>query len=43
MNKLEIFSKIKDEILKANSIAITAHVNPDGDNLGSVLAMYWKK
>lgn len=40
MNKLETFSKIKDEILKANSIAITAHVNPDGDNLGSVLAMY---
>ncbi|UHR02922.1 bifunctional oligoribonuclease/PAP phosphatase NrnA [Peptoniphilus sp. GNH] len=36
----EIFSAIKEEILKANRIVLSSHINPDGDNLGSVLGMY---
>ncbi len=32
----EIFNKIKE----ANSILVTAHINPDGDAIGSSLAMY---
>ena len=34
--KLEEFIKMVDE---AENIAITSHVNPDGDNLGSTLAL----
>lgn len=34
------FEDIKTLIGKANHIAITTHVHPDGDALGSVLAMY---
>ena len=30
--------EIKNEILKAKNIILTAHTNPDGDALGSVLA-----
>ena len=32
-------SEIADEIKKAQNIAITAHINPDGDCLGSALAL----
>lgn len=41
--------KILEEINKANSIVILTHENPDGDAIGSSLAMYnilksiWKK
>lgn len=31
---------IKEEILKANSIVILTHENPDGDAIGSSIAMY---
>jgi phosphoesterase RecJ-like protein len=32
--------KIKKSIDSANNICIASHLNPDGDNLGSVLALY---
>ncbi len=32
--------KILEEINKANSIVILTHENPDGDAIGSSLAMY---
>lgn len=41
MNDLKEFSiSLKQEINKANSIAIISHVSPDGDNLGSLEAMF---
>lgn len=38
-NYKEIFFKIKQEIEKAENIILTAHVNPDGDAVGSSLAL----
>lgn len=35
-----LISQAKAEISKAQKIAITAHLNPDGDALGSSLALY---
>lgn len=41
MNDLKDFStSLEKEIKKADSIAIISHVNPDGDNLGSLEALY---
>lgn len=41
MSDLKEFSiLLEKEIKKANSIAIISHVSPDGDNLGSLEAMY---
>ena len=42
---MDIFSKkiiddVKSEISMAKKIVITAHLNPDGDALGSSLALY---
>ena len=31
--------EIKEKILKAQNIVLTTHINPDGDALGSVLAL----
>ena len=40
MNKrLRGFKKIRRSILSARSIAISGHVNPDGDSIGSLLAL----
>lgn len=36
----ENFLKIKKEIEKYNNIVLTAHVNPDGDAIGSGLALF---
>ncbi|MBU1398829.1 MAG: hypothetical protein KKH85_08085 [Proteobacteria bacterium] len=36
---MEGFKKIQQSILKAKSIAISGHINPDGDSLGSLLAL----
>jgi len=33
------FKKVKKEILAAKSIAIFSHINPDGDTIGSMLAL----
>ena len=33
------FEKLKNEIEKAESIVIFSHVSPDGDTLGSNLAL----
>ena len=33
------FKKIRKAILAARSIAISGHVNPDGDSIGSLLAL----
>lgn len=38
-NYKEIFFKIKQEIEKAENTILTAHVNPDGDAVGSSLAL----
>ncbi len=38
-NYKEIFFKIKQEIEKAENIILTAHINPDGDAVGSSLAL----
>ena len=35
-----MFEEIKGKIEEANSIAVIAHENPDGDAVGSVIAMY---
>ena len=41
MNALKDFStSLEKEIKKADSIAIISHVSPDGDNLGSLEALY---
>ena len=41
MSDLKDFSTLLEKkIKKANSIAIISHVSPDGDNLGSLEAMY---
>ena len=34
------FKSFKETIEKANEIAIFTHVNPDGDTLGSMVALY---
>jgi len=36
---MQKFKEILKSILKANSIAICGHINPDGDSLGSVLSL----
>ena len=36
-----IYDEMKEKIDRANSIAIITHENPDGDAIGSGLAMYW--
>lgn len=35
-----IESKIIQQLLESNSIAIVSHENPDGDCIGSMLALY---
>ena len=40
MTKIINLDKAKEEIDKANVVAIFCHVNPDGDTLGSGLALY---
>lgn len=37
---LKDIKKLKSIIDKSNSIAIISHMSPDGDNLGSLIAMY---
>jgi len=37
---MEIYKKIWEEIKKADNILLIAHVNPDGDALGSELSLY---
>jgi len=40
MNKrIKEFKKIRQAMLKARTIAISGHVNPDGDSIGSLLAL----
>jgi phosphoesterase RecJ-like protein len=40
MNKrVKGFKKIRQAIMGARSIAISGHVNPDGDSIGSLLAL----
>lgn len=40
MNKLDSFScEFKELIDRSEKIAVASHLNPDGDNLGSVTAM----
>ncbi len=34
------YKRVKDEIIKAHKIALFMHINPDGDCIGSVLALY---
>ena len=36
----EIFKKVWNKILNSNHIVLAAHINPDGDALGSSLSMY---
>ncbi len=36
---MEGFKKIRQSILRAKSIAISGHINPDGDSIGSLLAL----
>ncbi len=36
----QILKKIADKIIKSNKIAITSHIRPDGDSIGSSLALY---
>ena len=40
MSELISFQAALDRIKKAESIAITSHIHPDGDAIGSALAMY---
>ena len=37
---VEVINKIIENIYNTNKIAVLVHVNPDGDALGSGLAMY---
>ncbi len=37
---MEIYKQIWDEIKKADNILLVAHINPDGDALGSELSLY---
>ena len=34
------YQNIINEIKKANTIAVISHINPDGDTVGSSLAIY---
>jgi bifunctional oligoribonuclease and PAP phosphatase NrnA len=36
---MEGFKKIRQSILRAKNIAISGHINPDGDSIGSLLAL----
>ncbi len=36
-----MFRKIKEEIDKGRKFLITAHIDPDGDAVGSVFSLYW--
>ncbi len=36
----ELFKKVWEKIKKSDNIVLTAHVNPDGDALGSSLSLY---
>ncbi len=38
---MEAFQQFKEAIEQANRIIITSHVNPDGDAIGSELALYY--
>lgn len=40
MSETNFATEIKEILLKANEVALTVHVHPDGDALGSMLAMY---
>lgn len=40
MSETNFANEIKEILLKANEVALTVHVHPDGDALGSMLAMY---
>ena len=33
------FEKAKEQISAANSIGIISHINPDGDNIGSLIGL----
>ena len=37
---IEVVNKIIESIYNSNKVAVLVHVNPDGDALGSGLAMY---
>lgn len=40
MNHVEIYKSIVEEIKKSENIVITSHKSPDGDSIGSSLALY---
>ena len=39
INLMEVSSELKTLIDSSQTIAVASHLNPDGDNLGSVTAM----
>ena len=41
MNTKNTYTQIKKSIDKADKILLTLHPSPDGDSVGSCLAMYW--
>jgi len=39
LKRMEGFKKIRQSILSSKNIAISGHINPDGDSIGSLLAL----